>query len=208
MLEAAQARGRMIVLDGVDGCGKSTQAELLVVRLEQDLDEVLHLREPGSTVLGEGLRTLLLETETEIGAPVEVLLFAAARRQLLEEIVEPALERGAWVVCERFHSSTFAYQGHAGGVGTKRVLGLLQEWTASTVPDLELILDIDPHSAQKRRPGAQDRIEARGMGYQERVAEGYRLYVQERAEARLVGADGAPEVVAERIWKEVQTVLA
>ena len=111
MHQAERVCGHMIVLDGVDGCGKSTQAARLAKRLKGIQAEVLHVREPGSTVLGEGLRKLLLETATTIEAPVEVLLFAAARRQLLDEVIQPALARGAWVVCERFHSSTYAYQG-------------------------------------------------------------------------------------------------
>src|SRR5262245_35412594 len=105
------ARGAFIVLDGIDGCGKSTQAELLSRVLASDTGrEVVHLREPGSTNLGERLREILLARESELSPEVEALLFVAARRQMLAERVEPALARGAHVVCERFHPSTFAYQ--------------------------------------------------------------------------------------------------
>lgn len=197
----------MIVLDGVDGCGKSTQAARLAKRLKGIQAEVLHVREPGSTVLGEGLRKLLLETATTIEAPVEVLLFAAARRQLLDEVIQPALARGAWVVCERFHSSTYAYQGHAGGAGAQEVLQLLQQWAGDPVPDLELILELDPEHALQRRGQASDRIEARGLSYQQHVAEGYRLYAKEIPRARLVVATGGVDEVAERVWKEVSSVV-
>ena len=112
---AAKERGLFIVLDGVDGCGKSTQARRLVERLGRvaDCEVPLHLREPGSTPLGERVRALLLETDLEIGPAAEALLFAACRRQTLDALVAPALARGRHVVCERFHASTFAYQMYA-----------------------------------------------------------------------------------------------
>ena len=110
MAAEGQRRGRFIVLDGIDGCGKTTQAERLANELSK-ASEVLHLREPGSTALGESLRALLLGREMSLTPEVETLLFTAARRQMLEERVAPALASGAHVVCERFHPSTVAYQG-------------------------------------------------------------------------------------------------
>ena len=112
-----------MVLDGIDGCGKSTQARLLVTALEERWDGgVLHVREPGSTAVGEALRELLLFRDLELGAEVEALLFTAARRQMLDEVVEPALAAGRAVVCERFHPSTYAYQAVAGGLQEDAVL--------------------------------------------------------------------------------------
>ena len=109
------ARGCFVVIDGVDGCGKTTQAGRLCRALaEAGRPEPLHLREPGSTRLGETLREILLGSEHAISPKVQSLLFAAARRQTLEELVEPALAAGRDVVCERFHPSTFAYQAVAG----------------------------------------------------------------------------------------------
>ncbi len=112
-------RGRFLVLDGIDGCGKSTQARMLIEQLgaravAEARPEPLHLREPGSTALGERLRELLLAGDAEINPGSEVMLFASARRQLLSELVEPALASGRDVVCERFHPATLAYQAHAG----------------------------------------------------------------------------------------------
>src|SRR5688572_11610264 len=105
-------RGHFFVLDGIDGCGKSTQAARLVAALGSGpAGPALHLREPGSTPAGERIRALLLDPETALAPAAQVLLFAAARRQMLEELVAPALQLGRHVVCERFHPSTVAYQG-------------------------------------------------------------------------------------------------
>src|SRR5262245_34284111 len=119
--DTRRRRGLFVVIDGVDGCGKSTQAERLVRALATlpgaDPERApLHLREPGSTKLGETLRGLLLGRGREMSPAVETLLFAAARRQMLDELVRPALAAGRLVVCERFHPSTFAYQAVAGGL--------------------------------------------------------------------------------------------
>ncbi|MCL4158697.1 UNVERIFIED_CONTAM: hypothetical protein GTU68_000529, partial [Idotea baltica] len=109
--EQERRRGLFLVVDGVDGCGKTTQAGLLAEHL--GVDPGLHLREPGSTELGEALRALLLDHQYLIEPAVETLMFAAARRQMLDELVEPALAAGKTVVCERFHPSTFSYQAIA-----------------------------------------------------------------------------------------------
>ena len=160
--------GRFLILDGIDGCGKSTQAQCLMRALgEQAAQEgrpgPVHLREPGSTALGERLRELLLDGEAEIGPASEVLLFASARRQLLSECVIPALSEGRDVVCERFHPATLAYQAHAGELDFEEVLGLLMEWAGDPEPDLCVILEVDPDRAAARRGGEEDRIEARGL---------------------------------------------
>lgn len=197
-----------LVLDGVDGCGKSTQARLLVERLKAEGRTVRHLREPGSTGVGEALRALLLDPALELEPDVEVLLFAAARRQLLAEEVAPARAQGEVVVCERYDPSTFAYQGFAGGAGEDRVLSLLQEWVDPSAPARVVVLDLDPSVAGARRAGQdEDRIEAKGLEFQARVAEGYRRFVARSEVAVLVDATGSADEVAERVWREVQDVL-
>ncbi len=202
---------RFLVLDGVDGCGKSTQAELLAARLERETGaRVHHLREPGSTPLGEELRGLLLSREQEMGPEVETLLFAAARRQMLDGLVAPALAAGESVVCERFHPSTFAYQAAGGGLDEERVLDLLEAWASHPRPDLELVLDLDPEAAAQRRGAGSDRIEDRSARFQARVAAGYRRYAERMAGSRpvaVVDATGAVEEVAQRVWGEVARVL-
>jgi len=202
------ARGSFIVIDGVDGCGKTTQAGLLVRALTAGGGPVpLHLREPGSTALGERLRAVLFERELELDAAVEALLFAAARRQMLSECVSPALARGLVVVCERFHSSTAAYQGWAGGAGEERVLELLAAWAGEPRPDLVLVLDLDPRLALERRGAATDRIEDKGGEYLARVAEGFRRYAARVPEAVLVDGAGTPADVERAVLAEVRRVL-
>jgi len=197
-----------LVLDGIDGCGKSTQARLLATALEERWDGgVLHLREPGSTAVGEALRSLLLSRDHDLGAGVETLLFTAARRQMLEEVVEPALAAGRAVVCERFHPSTYAYQAVAGGLPADAVLGLLADWAGEPRPDLVLVLDLSVESAGSRRGDPTDRIEDKGLEFQERVAEGYRQYAERVEGVVVLDADGDPDVIAGRVLAEVSRVL-
>lgn len=202
---APSTRGRFVVLDGVDGCGKTTQAERLAARLrESGGREVLHLREPGGTALGEALRGLLLSREHAPGAAVETLLFAASRRQMLDELVAPALDRGAWVVCERFHPSTFAYQGWAGDLEPDTVMALLEGWAGRPRPELVCVIDVPVESAARRRGDPTDRIEDKGLVYQQRVAEGYRAFAERYHEAVLIDGARAVEDVAADVWKEVE----
>ena len=204
----SSSAGRFLVLDGVDGCGKSTQAAFLAARLGEDGREVLHLREPGSTPVGEALRGLLLDPAYDHSPGIEALLLATSRRALLEQLVGPALARGAHVVCERFHASTFAYQGYAGGLGEDFVLEFLGTWAGAPSPDLEVLLLIDPAEAERRRANlAPDRIEARGLEFQRRVDEGYRRYAERADGVCSLDASGAQEEVAAAIWTEVQRAL-
>jgi dTMP kinase len=164
----------------------------------------LHLREPGSTRAGEALRAILLARDMVLGPASETLLFAAARRQMLDELVAPALEAGRDVVCERFHASTFAYQAVGGALPPDQVLSLLEQWAGHPAPDLELILELDVARAAERRGAATDRIEDKGLTFQQRVAEGYRRYAARIERARLVDGSGSPQDVAQRILEVVQ----
>jgi len=196
-----------VVLDGVDGCGKTTQAGRLVHTLSsEDSRETLHLREPGSTRLGEALRGLVLDPEAELSPSVETLLFVAARRQMLDEVVAPALARGASVVVERFHASTFAYQVAAGGLAEEDVLDLLERFAGSPRPDLVLILDVPAEVAASRASARRtsDRIEAKGLDFQRRVAEGFKRYASLAERVVLVDARGAEEAVAAAVLEEVR----
>jgi dTMP kinase len=200
----ARGRGRFFVLDGIDGCGKSTQAARLVRALAAERGApALHLREPGSTAAGERIRALLLDPGPALAPAAQVLLFAAARVQMLEDLVRPALAAGRDVVCERFHPSTCAYQGAALGLGEERVLELLHAWAGDPAPDLTLILDLDPGVAAGRR-GMSDRYESAGADFHRRVAEGYRRYAARERRAVLVDAAGSPDEVEARIRQEVQ----
>jgi len=204
-VRATHGPARFVVLDGVDGCGKSTQAKRLVEQLSRSRTQAaLHLREPGSTAVGEQIRTLLLSREHDLDPGVELLLFAAARRQMLRELVAPALGEGRDVVCERFHPSTFAYQCVAGGLPERDVLELLERWAGEPAPDVIVLIDLAPEEAVRRRGEPLDRIEAKGIEFQRRVARGYRRYAELVESAVLVDGRGTPDEVARRIAKAVQ----
>ncbi len=200
-----------VVLDGIDGCGKTTQAGRLVdwLKTRDHGAEPLHLREPGSTVLGERLREMLLEPSVQIGRGTLALLFAAARRQTLEELVAPALSEGRDVVIERFHASTFAYQGgpppldEVGAFAEPKLLELLRGWAGAPAPTHEIVLDIDPEDsfarALAREGGGADRFESRGLEFQQRVARGMRRYVDLVPTAVLVNARGDEDEVAQGV---------
>lgn len=209
---ARAARGRFIVLDGIDGCGKSTQAARLARALADETGaRSLHLREPGSTALGEKLRELLLSRAHAPSPRVETLLFAAARAQMLEELVAPALARGENVVCERFHPSTFAYQSVAGGLPEELVLGVLEGFAGSPRPDLVVLLDLEPEAAAARRAAAhgrvEDRIEGKGLAFQALVARGYRRYAERMPNVAVVRADRSEDEVARDVLAEVRRAL-
>lgn len=200
---------RFVVLDGVDGSGKSTQAERLVRALTRPgAPPPLRVRQPGGTALGERIRGLLLGREHDPRPAVETLLLAADRRQLLEEVVAPALAGGRDVVCDRFHASTFAYQAYAGSVGEDEVLELLETWSGTPAPDVELVLWLPPDEALRRRGAATDRIEDRGLEFQRRVAAGYQRYAERVERAKLIDASGSEDDVARRIAAEVELVRA
>ena len=163
----------------------------------------VHVREPGSTVLGERLRAILFDRSLELGPEVELLLFAAARAQLLRELVQPALASGRDVVCERFHPSTFAYQSVAGGMDPERVMQLLLQHANTPEPDVMVVLDVPLQVALQRRGAASDRIEAKGDAFHAKVIEGYRVWAQRHARTRLVDATSSPEVVHAAVWKVV-----
>ena len=162
------------------------------------------MREPGSTPAGERIRAVLLAREIQLGAPAETLLFAAARRQTLDELVGPALAAGRDVVCDRFHPSTFAYQAVAGGLDEDRVLALLHEWAGEPAPDLVVLLDVDVETAAARRGPGRDRIEDRGLQFQRAVAAGYRRYAERVPGVVVVDGRGAVEEVAGRVLAEVR----
>ncbi|QDU67404.1 dTMP kinase [Engelhardtia mirabilis] len=204
MSPTSDPRPVFVVLDGVDGCGKSTQAERLCDALRREGREPLHLREPGSTGAGERLRAILLDPEVELGAGAETLMFAAARRQLLDELVRPALIAGRDVVCERGNPATYAYQAVAGELDPDAVLALLDGWCRSPAPDLELVLSIDVDEAAARRGGEHDRMEQKGLEFQRRVAKGLADYVQRRDRARSLDAAGSTDEVAQRVLQEVR----
>lgn len=188
--------GRFIVLEGGEGCGKSTQARLLA----DALDAVL-TREPGGTVIGERIRELLLDPATpEVAVRAEALLMAADRAQHVAEVVAPALEAGRHVVSDRFAGSSVAYQGYGRGLPANEVLELSRWATGGVWPDLVVVLDIDPDLASARLDRELDRFEREGGGFHERVREGFLLQAADEPERWAIVDGGASiDMVSERV---------
>lgn len=210
-------RGLFVTIEGPEGAGKSTQANLLKERL-QSLGPLLHTREPGGTPIGERIRSLLLdEAGREMAAQTEMLLFAAARAQFVREVVEPALVAGQLVLSERYVDASLAYQGHARGLGIDVVRKVNAVATGGLMPDLTILLDIDPevglararHAAGKDgRPGHGDRLEQEDVAFHIRVREGFRLLAREEATRfRVVDGSRDPRTVHEEILDAVERFL-
>ena len=197
----ASTPGRLIALEGIDGCGKSTQARLLADRLG-----ALLTFEPGATDLGVSLRALLLDPHRPaVAERTEALLMAADRAEHVAEVVRPALERGEWVVTDRYSASTLAYQGYGRGLDLGK-LTLLIEWaTGGLAADLTVLVAVDPALGLARRSGSvEDRMEAAGDGFRRRVADGYRRLANHGDPPWLV-VDGSRTIddVADLVWSGV-----
>jgi len=162
-----------VTFEGIDGSGKSTQAELLAEALRAEGRDVVATREPGGTALGEQIRGLLLGHGAEIAPWAETSLFAAARAQLVEQVIYPALRAGADVVCDRYLDSSLAYQGLARGLGVEHVLALNLQATRGLLPDRTFLVVLDPEEALRRAAGDPDRIEQEGLALQTAVEQAY-----------------------------------
>jgi len=196
-----------ITLDGGDGCGKSTQVRYLAEKLQSQGHDVVCCRDPGSTPLGDAVRNILLNRqELHVADITEVFLFAAARSQLVREIIRPALETGKIVLSDRFLISTFVYQCYAGGVPTKVLDTITAEAVGETLPDLGIVLDI-PYEVAVQRVGDRavpDRMERKGEDYHRRVRNGFLKYATAEPERYIViDATPSPDEVAQVIWATV-----
>jgi len=173
--------GKFIVLDGPDGCGKTTQVELLAKWLQKQGGQTVTFREPGGTVIGEKIRQILLNPEhIAMSTAAEVLLYMAARAQLWQEKIAPALKANKCVILDRWLSSTCAYQGHAGSFGMDKVKKIAQDCLERPWPDLTIILDVNPETASRRLSCDLDRMEAKGDGYHRKVREGFLELAEQR----------------------------
>jgi len=192
--------GVLISIEGVDGCGKSTQAALLCERLAARGLPVgpaetpgMVVREPGGTPAGEAVRDLLLHGPDDLAPWTEALLYAAARAELVERVLRPHLAEGRVLVLDRYVDSSLAYQGHARGLGIDAVLAVNAAAVGDALPRLTVVLVVDPATALARRRGDADRIEREGVGLQERVAAGF-AEVARRFPARVRLVDGAAPI--------------
>ena len=171
------SRGLFITVEGIDGCGKSTQARLIAAALEAAGHDVLRLREPGGVKISEQIREILLDpANAEMGDVCELLLYEAARAQLVHQVIRPAIAAGKTVVCDRFYDSTTAYQAFADGLDRGMVSQANELAVDGCRPDLTLVFDLPVEDALRRRSGreAEDRLELKGLEFQERVAAGFR----------------------------------
>ena len=198
-------RGVFITFEGVEGCGKSTQLRRVAERLSAVGMAVRELREPGGTAAGEAIRGILLDRgHAGLDARAELLLYEASRAQLVAEVIDPALQAGEVVLCDRFYDSTTAYQGFARGLPAKEIERLNAFATGGTVPDLTIVLDIETDEGLQRATGSAvgaDRLESEALSFHERVREGFLAIARAEPERALViPADGSRDVVAERVW--------
>ena len=187
-----------ITFEGLDGCGKTTQAALLAESLRRDGVEVVATREPGGTPLGEQVRDLVLHGD-HVAPWAEAALYAASRAQHVEQVIRPALDRGATVVCDRYIDSSVAYQGAGRGLGLEEVLALNLVVVGGLLPDRTVLVEIDPKTAAERVGSSGDRIERDGIALWRRVADAYRGLSHRYPERYLVvdGRRSVAEVAAE-----------
>lgn len=207
-------RGKFITFEGLDGCGKSTQLEKLAAALRENEIEVVTTREPGGTELGERIRAVLLDSRTAGLDPLaEMALMFASRSQLIAEVIEPALETGRWVLCDRFTDSTEAYQGGGRQLGTQPVLELHRVLCSNLWPDLTILMDSDVNSsvrrARRRNKDAENdenRFEQESLAFFTRVREAF-LAIARREPQRVVKINARPpiEVVHEEIVRAVES---
>ncbi len=203
------ARGLFITFEGGEGAGKSTQVARLAARLAELGRDVVATREPGGSLGAEEIRDLLVRGAADRwSATTEALLINAARRDHVERLIGPALERGAIVICDRFADSTRAYQGAGGGASSRLIDMLEAEVTGETRPDLTLVFDLAPELGLARavgRVGAETRFEAKGLEFHQRLREAFLAIARAApARCRLIDAAQDAEAVTTAVWSAVQ----
>lgn len=192
--------GRFFVIDGPDGSGKTTQAARLAAEFTRRKEAVAVLREPGATPAGEAIRDLLLDPDTDITPLAEMLLYQAARAQIVETVIRPTLDAGQVVILDRYWYSTVAYQGYGLGLDRAEIERVSRVATGGLEPDHVFFLDLEPSTALARLDGARDRIEGRPLEYHARVRQGF---IEQAAglggRGTLLDAARSPDEVARRI---------
>ncbi len=203
------SRGLFITVEGIDGCGKSTQARLIAAALEAAGHDVLRLREPGGVKISEQIRAILLDpANAEMGDVCELLLYEAARAQLVHQVIRPALAAGKTVVCDRFYDSTTAYQAFADGLDRDMVFQANELAVDGCRPNLTFVFDLPVADALCRRSGreAEDRLELKGLEFQERVAAGFRAVAADEPDrVKLIDAGGSIAEVFSGVAAELRS---
>ncbi len=200
------AKGKLITFEGIDFSGKSLQAKLLFERLEAKKKLVLLLRDPGTTSISERIREILLDRAHSAMSPwTELLLYEAARAQMVEETIKPALSNGYWIICDRLYDSTTAYQGYGRQLDLQLVEQANRIGACGVVPDLTFLIDLDVDIALKRRQKSKreaDRLESENTHFQERVRQGYlQMAKKEAGRIQLIVGDQGVDRIREEIWQ-------
>ncbi len=197
--------GKFIVIDGPDGCGKTTQTKLLVGWLKKQNVTVETFREPGGTAIGEKIRQILLNPEhIAMSTETEVMLYMAARVQLWQEKISPALKENKCVIIDRWLSSTCTYQGFAGGFTIEKVIKIAGDCLEKPWPDLTIILDVDLETAAKRLKKNLDRMEQKGDGYHQKVRQGFLELAEQQKNFAVVDASGDTQTVHKKILEIIE----
>ena len=205
----SNSRELFLVLDGTEGCGKSTQAAILARRLAELGRDTLLVRDPGTTRIGEQIRSILLDPEhREMAMRCEMLLYMAARAQMMTETILPALGAGKIVICDRFVSSTLAYQLGGDGLSATEIRAVAKLAIKGRWPDLTILLDLPVEQSLARVKRTKDRIEQRPMAYHEQVRRNYLAQAQADPDSyRVIDAARPIEQVAEDVWRAVEPLL-
>lgn len=214
-MKEVRGRGAFVTIEGGEGGGKSTQTRALVARLRAAGVRAEATREPGGSPAAEDIRAALLAGAFEhLGSKIEALLFAAARIDHLDTLIRPSLDEGTWIVCDRFHDSTRAYQGAHGGADMRFLRRLERVTLAGTVPDLTLVLDLPAETGlaradRRRGPGAVDRFEKQLPAFHQALRQAFLAIAAEDPErCVLVDATQNPDEVEQAIWDAVTHRLA
>lgn len=197
--------GKLITFEGIDGCGKSTQTQICYERLSRDGLVSALFREPGGTNLGEKVRKILLDETDPLGGITELMLFSAARAELVRQVIKPLLNKGCVVILDRFIDSTTAYQGYGRGIDLDLIASINKASTQGIVPTATFLFDIEAGEALKRHERTFDRMESEGLEFMEKVRRGY-LEIASKEARRITVLDGRMSIgeLADKVWLKLK----
>ena len=204
-------KGLFITFDGIDHSGKSTQARMFLEKLKEKNIPVILIRDPGTTKISEKIRAILLDNENEEMDPTtELLLYEAARSQMVSETIKPILATGKFVVCDRFFDSTTAYQGYGRGIDLELIKKANELGSKGLIPDLTFIIDINVEEAEQRKLSeqtAKDRLESTNLDFKKRVREGFLTIGKTETRAHIIKSAEEIQQTADKIWQIANSLL-